>query len=219
MKSRNRLDQKKKRRRKLRRYFADKVAKYEYQMQQAFERYIIDLKSLKRKHANYFESPCKKIKELVIAQSFYQILEQESDEYLVSIKHAEDPPDIKIITNKERCVGVEITELVSEKAIEYQIKEQRGKYLDDILSWNRERFVSEIQKIINNKSEKCKNIAQGYDELVLLIFTDEPILRADRIDKYLIDVRFEHADGFDSIYLLKSYDPNRRGKVLFKIGT
>ncbi|MEH0700685.1 hypothetical protein [Vibrio owensii] len=213
------LDLKRRRRRKLKKYFEIREVERIYgekMLNMLLEEQEKTLK-LPRRHASFFETSSKTGKELSVAQSYFQILESQSDEKLVSLSLAEDPPDVEILTDNKRRIGVEITELVNAKAIELQIKEHH-KYVFELLSWNAEKFLKVLQSIISSKADKCGSVSDKYDELTLLIFTDEPMLTSETMKTYLDGASFTDSEKFSSIYILTSYEPSNKGKSLIQVG-
>lgn len=80
-----------------------------------------------REYADFFDWPDKRCKERGIAGEFVAALEREGGPKIISAKGSEpgnDPPDCMMVTETGERWGVEITELVSQKAIE---KVQRGE--------------------------------------------------------------------------------------------
>lgn len=218
MNLRRRLELRKRRREKLITYFQKKIDQCNDVAMKKMLAHWHKMKNLKRQHANAFETGNKEVKELIVAQDFFSIVERTRSDKLISIAPAGDPPDILVVTDTGERVAIEITELVNQLAIQHQVA-KNPDYLYELLSWNQEIFDSKVQQIIDTKIEACSAITEHYDELVLLIFTDEPRLRNRDLEKYLASANFEHLDKFDAVYILTSYDPNIRGKGLFKIGT
>ncbi|MCU8478945.1 hypothetical protein [Vibrio vulnificus] len=221
MNYRRRLEIKRRRRKKLDDYFHFKAEReaYEKRLQLALHEYQKVMSAMKRKHADFFESVNKETKELGIAMTFFGLLEAQIGEYLVQVQLAGDPPDVKVVTDKGTSFGIEITELVSEKAIGLDIKDKRKQYLFEILSWNAKTLKTKLEKIITTKAEKCSDIEEHYDKLVLLIFTDEPRLTSDNIKEYLTEIELPNMAPFDLVFILTSYDPQNRGYGLIQLGT
>ena len=221
MNNRQILELKKRRRKKLDVYFNRKAHReaYEKQLQLAFYEYQQKRVGMPRKHADFFETVDKGTKELSIAMTFFQLLESQLGEHLVQVQLAGDPPDVAVVTNKGTSFGIEITELVSEKAIGLDIKNKREQYLTEILSWNANTLQTKLEKIITGKAEKCASIEPTYDNLVLLIFTDEPRLTSDVIRDYLSEIKLPSLSPFDLVYVLTSYEPKINRYGLIQLGT
>ena len=180
--------------------------------------YVKKMKEMSRNHAGFFEWPDKSIKEIVIAQDLFSKLEEYSDDYLVNVMPGEDPPDVKVITSKGKTIGIEVTELVNQKAIEYQIKND-PRYHEEVVSWSKSSFNKKLSDIVSKKNRLCKNKGGNYDELSLLIFTDEPKLDSDTIESYLEGADLGSPKNFKNVYILTGYEPNKGGKVLIEVVT
>ena len=95
---------------------------------------------------------------------------------------------------------------MNERAIVTQINSQR-KYDDEMFRFDYERAVSELRRIVEAKEEKLKNIVKRFDRLILLIHTDEMLLRSDQF-KGIGSAIFPHGSTtFDHVLLLFSYGP------------
>ncbi|EPX4135594.1 hypothetical protein ACW0FU_004123 [Vibrio vulnificus] len=221
MNNRQRLEIKRRRARKLKLYRQriSEFKAFKLRFEKATENYLTKRKAMVRKHADFFETPDKTTKELLVTQSLFQMLELETKDHLVSVSLAQDPPDVAVVTRSGKKIGVEVTELVNEKAIGFDIKGKRLQYLKEILSWNVETLTAKLQRIISSKAKKCEKLPQGFDELVLLIFTDEPRLNALTIEQFTKDAKFSDIEVFQSVFILTSHDPHKQGKGLLRIGT
>ncbi|HDY7535883.1 TPA: hypothetical protein RQJ67_004514 [Vibrio vulnificus] len=221
MNYRKRIELKRRRTRKLKRYWHRRaeIEAFNIRFEEVVKDYLIKRKAMVRKHADFFEAPNKTTKELLVTQYLFQMLEVDTNEHLVNMFLAQDPPDVAVVTSSGKKVGVEVTELVNEKAIDYDIKGERLKYLKEILSWNADSITKKLQHIITTKAQKCKKLPEEFDELILLIFTDEPRLNVSIIEKFIKDAKFSDIEAFQSVYILTSYDPKKQGKGLLEIGT
>ncbi|MCA3953899.1 hypothetical protein [Vibrio vulnificus] len=215
------IELKRRRTRKLKRYWhrRGEIEAFKTRLEEVLNDYLIKRKAMVRKHADFFETPNKTTKELLVTQHLFQMLEVDTNEHLVNMFLAQDPPDVAVVTSSGKKVGVEVTELVNEKAIGYDIKGERLKYLKEILSWNADSITKKLQNIVTTKAQKCHKLPEEFDELVLLIFTDEPRLDASIIENSIKDVKFSGIEAFQSVYILTSRDPKKQGKGLLKIGT
>ncbi|MGK0545057.1 hypothetical protein ACSEE7_06080 [Halomonas cupida] len=181
-----------------------------------FREEIDKLRNLKRKHASFFDWHDKEAQEKGIGMDFFQKLEESSDEYLLNIESVEDPPDVKITTSKGRELGVEITELVDQAAIEYEIKGD-PRYCERIVSWNKENTIELLEAIIVRKDGKCEKVKDRYESLVLLIFTDEPRLESDTLKEYLHEHTWPETMYIDEAYILTGYEPGHGTKCLIRL--
>jgi hypothetical protein len=153
-----------------------------------------------RDHAGFFHWPDKLVKEGGIANEFAAALAREGGHQIASGKQippGQDPPDFEMTTETGEHWGVEITELVSQKAIEATA---RNKLVHAI--WSNDGLIAALRAIVTDKDH-----AKGgpYDRYVLVVHTDEDDLRADRLQNVLGNQIFETRLITD-IYLLTSYD-------------
>jgi hypothetical protein len=177
---------------------------------------IEKLKALQRNHASFYNWHDKEIQELGIAQDFFQKLEEISNDKLVSIKNAEDPPDIGVVTKSGRNIAIEITELVDQKAIEYEIKGD-SRYSERVVAWNKENTIEAVTNIINKKDTLCERVPKEYDTTTLLIFTDEPRLTSDNLKEYLKETKWPDTNHINEVYILTGYEPIYDTKCLIKL--
>jgi hypothetical protein len=183
---------------------------------EVFREEIDKLRKLKRNHASYFNWHDKEVQEKGIGMDFFQKLEESSDEYLLKIESAEDPPDVKITTSEGRELGVEITELVDQAAIECEIKGD-PRYCERAISWNKENTIDLLEAMIVRKDGKCEKAKDRYESLVLLIFTDEPRLESDTLKEYLHGHKWPETKYIDEAYILTGYEPRYGTKCLIRL--
>ena len=183
---------------------------------EVFQEEIEKLRKLKRNHASFFNWHDQEVQEKGIGMDFFQKLEESSDEYLLNIESAEDPPDVKITTSEGRELGVEITELVDQTAIEYEIKGD-PRYCERVVSWNKENTIDLLEAIIIRKDGKCEKVKEKYETLVLLIFTDEPRLESDTLKEYLQGHTWPATTYIDEAYILTGYEPRHGTKCLIRL--
>ena len=174
------------------------------------------LNELKRNHADYFEWHDKAVKELNIGLAFFRKLEELGSQTLRNIDNAEDPPDVKVTVEGGDIIGVEITELVDQKAIELEIKKD-SNYCFHVVGWDEKNTLEAIQRIITEKDSKCRAVPEYYETVSLLIFTDEPKLPIDTLDRYLKSYQPIELKNIDNVYILTGYDPKHGDICLRKI--
>lgn len=211
------LEIKRKRKRKMEAYLANKK---NGEAADIIRRSVRDgleyMKNRKRKHADYFEANSKVSKEIGVVRDFLDVLCYESDDYYVSLMPASDPPDVKAVMNSGKEIYFEVTELVNEKAIEKQIVES-DEYCREILVWDKDKFSQKINEICGLKNKKCQKVFKEGRRVILLLFTDEPRLNSETIRDYLKEFEFDFENFFDDIYILTGYEPVSKGCVAMKI--
>jgi hypothetical protein len=95
-------------------------------------------------------------------------------------------PDYQLTTNAGAVWGVEVTELVSQKAIE---QTKRGKNV--MALWPEEELIEKFQTLVAGK-DKPENVSGGpYDRYVLLVHVDECMLTTERLSAALGGLIFE----------------------------
>ena len=170
----------------------------------------------RRAHADHFDWPDKGLKEWGIAQTFKEELERDcADEIESSQQHPggkNDPPDYRLTMKSGETWGVEITELVDQKAVKKT--KRAGESVFPV--WSDEQLVAKFRKFVSRK-DGARNVGGGlYDQYVLLVHVDEPDLEAARLSKLLGVMTFKMR-LIDRIYVLVSYDPRTQRYPLLKL--
>jgi len=173
------------------------------------ERIVEILKRL-RPYAPFWEFPDKSTKEYGIVKDFIDALSGIGVlPYRQIVAQKPDPPDFKATDHSGRAIGVELTELVSEEAIRENIK-VKGKQEHYVYKdWTPADFICAVQERLDNKAHKQYN-GGPYDELHLVIFTDEPVLTYEECEKLLKAHVFKTANQLRRAYVLFSYDPGSK---------
>ncbi|RQW64346.1 hypothetical protein [Vibrio viridaestus] len=104
------IELKRRRTRKLKRYWhrRDEIEAFKTRLEEVLNDYLIKRKAMVRKHADFFETPNKTTKELLVTQHLFQMLEVDTNEHLVNMFLAQDPPDVAVVTSSGKKVGVEV---------------------------------------------------------------------------------------------------------------
>jgi hypothetical protein len=129
-----------------------------------------------------------------------------------------DPPDTLLVLANGRRIGIEVTELVDEKAIRKANRKKRaGLPFDyDCANWNSNRATQSLLSQIAAKDVKLASASEAYDELLLVIVTDETMMdestAALAVSGVSISTRF-----FDRAFLVLSYHP-AADKLIFPDG-
>ena len=185
-----------------------------------FQQYIEDVKNSRREHASFFDAPRKyrATKELSIGMHLFQYLEgQEGDRYFDDFDNAEDPPDISAISSDGQKIGVEITELVSNEAIQAQIRGDRAAQVADMVKWPNERIIESIQERIDSKNDVSPDIKAKYQRFILLLHTDEFSLTYTNVEQAINGKVWGNTENLDEGYLLFSYDPFTKSYPVLKL--
>jgi hypothetical protein len=127
---------------------------------------------------------------------------------LKNVTTGPNPPDC--LAQTDGCeISIELTELVDGKAIGIAKREGRTSFNDSErfrnAQWDADRFLKEINTLIDRKNCTYTKRGQRYD--CLLIYTAEPWLLPNDVVGWLRDIEFESRESLRSVYLLMSYDP------------
>jgi hypothetical protein len=170
-----------------------------------------------RGYAGFFDWPDKSAKEYGIAYEFIKALEREGGPRITSAQRhgsGDDPPDCTLITGTGQRWGLEITELVSQKAIEVT-KRGGAAYA----TWPDSALIDRVGALIARKDIPAAKVKGGpYDRYVLLIHTDEFFLSAGRLQALLGNQIFK-TSLIDHVYVLVSYDPHVQHQPLLSFTT
>lgn len=112
----------------------------------------------------------------------------------------EDPPDCEAVIGGCRC-GIEVTELVHEKALRRSLKGDHCHFL-----WDRASFLAKVQALIIRKDRPECLRGGSYERYVLVIHTDEFYLGRDEVRAFLEDAVF-CADLITDALIGLSYHP------------
>ncbi len=126
-----------------------------------------------------------------------------------------DPPDCEALTQDNKRVAIEVTELVREEAIR-AFKAGHDHVMAD---WDEESFLSAVLILIEKKDRKFDALKGGPypGGHILVIFTDEPLLNRKNVAKYLQKEVFPATDNLTQIFFLIAYDPQIETYPCFEI--
>lgn len=127
-----------------------------------------------------------------------------------------DPPDFEALDAEGRRVAIEVTELVSEAAIQAH----KAGAVYDFAVWDQDSFLNALTESIGRKDAKFPRLkespyAGGYE---LVVFTDEPMLSRDTIEGFLRDRTFP-VKYLTRAILLKGYDPGVKRCPVYELTT
>lgn len=111
----------------------------------------------------------------------------------------EDPPDCEAMVDGLAC-GIEVTELIHQKALERSLKEPRQYAI-----WTPVTFRAELQRIITHKDKPWKG--GPYARRYLVIVTDEFMLMRDWVTPALQGATFQ-AQHLTDVLLGLTYHPS-----------
>lgn len=166
-----------------------------------------------KKYASFRDWSEKAVKERRIVCDLLEAIEARCERHkVVKVKSVRfDPPDcIGRLLNGE-FVGFEVTELVDQKTIEIN---RRGRRVWK--EWTRRELLAKLRKIVRNKDSKIYH-GGPYTSIILVIHTDEPLLRPTDFDSVLCDQAIFHCKQITDAYLLLSYNPGLKSYPYFKL--
>jgi hypothetical protein len=172
-----------------------------------------------RGYANYFGWAANRdLEEWGVMQCLRESLESQGQPFcylnLTIRGRPNDPPDFEARDADGRRVAVEVTELVSEEAI----RAHKTGSVYDFAVWDRGALVSNLTRTIARKDGKYPQLKDppydgGYE---LVVFTDEPMLSRESVEKFLSGHVFE-ATHLSRVMLLLGYDPGVQRCPLYKL--
>jgi hypothetical protein len=170
-----------------------------------------------RGYADFFDWPDKSVKEWGIAQTFVGELRRVQGTDVRSGKQhpggANHPPDFQLTTEAGEIWAVEITELVSQEAIEAT---KRGHSV--VAAWSDEVLNMQFEQLLYKK-DRPENVKGGpYDRFMLLVHVDEVMLSREQLERALGHRSFR-TRLIDDIYVLMSYDAHHQSYPLLSFST
>ncbi len=171
---------------------------------------------LPRKHADFFNWGNKETKERSICYKFTQYLFDTNGEVFDLVSLGGDPPDC-IAKTKNTEVGIEVVELVDQKAIEDRIRLK--KHWVHQQAWTTEKLMENLNKLIQGKDSPKKKVEllRKYERYIALIHTDEPELTAQDFDALFSSNHIKSTDLVTEAYILFSYDPQTRNYPIRRV--
>jgi hypothetical protein len=141
----------------------------------------------KRKKNSYWVWPDRPVEERGIAT---ELLRQAGADVagMRSREQGEQPPDCEA-TLDGRCSGVEVTELIHQRALERSLRALRQPKKSPVyFEWDNSTFVAALKKCIDAKDRAWNG--GPYERRVLVIHTDEFVLDRDTVSRFLEGARF-----------------------------
>jgi hypothetical protein len=167
-----------------------------------------DLKALaaliarQRQYAGFFAFGDKQATERTVAQELTVALRMAGFEDLPTFVGADrDPPDLVGETTFGGKVGIEITEAVSQDAVEANAQ-SRAVYRH----WQTGEFAQLLSRRISEKDAKVFH-GGPFERLILCIHTDEPEITHERAMSEAAKIETMRLHQIHAVYLLLSYDP------------
>ena len=165
-----------------------------------------------RGYAGYWEwAVDRKLAEMAVGEALARHLSlAEGLEIELARSLDDDPPDVEIVTANGHCLGIEVTELVDQKAA------QRGRYIKQTggestssAYWDAVRLASEVELRVRQKDKKLSKCRSRFDEMTLAIATDEPMITLELVNSALA-AAIQRPQNIDRVFLLLGYHPDHR---------
>jgi hypothetical protein len=165
-----------------------------------------------RGYASFFGWPIDRdLEEWAVANILHEALLAKSASFFCGLKgrgRGNDPPDCEAADPNGRRVAIEVTELVSGKAIQAYKRGETYEWAD----WSQEEFLSALSGLLVEKALRRVKLKEGpYDGgYVVIVYTDEPMLQVEKVRALLQGSALSKPEGIDRAFLLLSYDPRTR---------
>jgi len=166
-----------------------------------------NIRQKKRGYSDFFAWPeDRQLEEWAIVDSLKESLEKANAGFfnsLIARGRGNDPPDCEALLVEGGKLGIEVTELVDPDAI----MAYKSGNTDQWAQWSEHKLLKSITQRLEVK-EASKNIKGGpYEQYVLVIHTDEPLLSYDYAYPLLSHHHFKFYSLINRAFLLMSYDP------------
>jgi hypothetical protein len=164
-----------------------------------------------RGHADYWEWPRNRPGgEVNAARILYNFLSLSDDQIRGKLSPvSSDPPDVLLCTDAGRRIGIEDTELVDPDAIKAtKLQKKQGLSVQELWPvWTLHEMAQMLTARIQLKDAKLSRVVTEYDELWLVIKTDEGMITeafaASAIKQLIVSVKH-----LSKAYLLVGYHPS-----------
>lgn len=169
----------------------------------------------RRNYAAFWDWPEKSTKEAGIMRGFLEARDALGlPRYAKVEAFKPDPPDFVARDPSGHAIAIELTELVSQEAIQANIgtSMQERVYRD----WRREEAIAVLEARLADKDNKEFH-GGPYDEIHVVIHIDEPILSPSEYIPFLSEISFAPCQQIARAFVLFSYDPMTEGYPLVEL--
>jgi hypothetical protein len=160
----------------------------------------------KRGYSDFFAWPVdRQLEEWAIVDSLKESLEKANAGFfnsLVARGRGNDPPDCEANLFEGGKLGIEVTELVDPIAI---LAYKNGDTSQQA-EWSEAKLIKSITHRLRAKDISTNLKGGPYDQYILVIHTDEPLLSFDYTYPLLSNMQFQYYSLIDRAFLLMSYD-------------
>jgi hypothetical protein len=146
----------------------------------------------------------KKMKESGIIKALFDSMEANAQGAYLNPRPGPNSPDFVAEDLKHNPVAVELTELVSQEAIEANLKGHEI-YRD----WRPSEVINRIEEILKEKGAKSYH-GGPYSKIILVIHTDELVISSREYIPILKNHIFGPLKQIDEVYFIFSYESNSK---------
>lgn len=155
-----------------------------------------------RRYASFFEWPDRQRAELGVVEEWIATLSARGERHFRDPRSLEpDPPDCVCLNEAGAQVAVEVTEIVCSTAAQLNARGQQV-----YRNWQPGELRDHIAAQLAQKDGKVFH-GGPYAEIIVCMFTDEPVLDIGRLASELADETFGPFHQITSAYILTSYSP------------
>jgi hypothetical protein len=166
-----------------------------------------------RTYAAFRELGPKELKEVDTVRDLFNSLKESGDLQYRGLRGSlADPPDCIAVNGLGHCVGIEVTEFVSEEAIRLNEAQRRklGRRPEIremvMAEWTEVAFLDHMTALLDDKDAKVL-IGGPFAEYIVVVHTDEPLLIRRHVEAWVADHVFGPHGQITAAYLLFSYEP------------
>ena len=163
----------------------------------------------RRKYASFWECSDQKITEWDVVCELLRSMHANGDyRYKTAVESVdEDPPDCVIRDDAGIQVGVEVTEFVDQKVVKMNEKHKKDEKAKNVYrEWSDQAVCKKIAQILQSKDAKAQRWRGLYGKAILVIYTDETVLRSFELFP-ILDAHFPGPKNIDEAYFICSYEP------------
>jgi hypothetical protein len=165
-----------------------------------------------KSYASFFEWYDKGRKELGVVEELVEALKQCSARQLHSPSaYTPDPPDCLCKNSAGQVIAIEVAEVVCQDAVRLNAQGHNV-----FRQWKPGELTAHIAHVLDKKDGKSFH-GGPYQEIIVCLFTDEPMLTVPQARAELAGQCFGPFKLLTSAYLLFSYDPTSQTYPFIKL--
>lgn len=161
----------------------------------------------RRGYADFFAWDDKQVAEHGVVGTFFEVASAEPGapfRNMMSRPAGRDPPDCEALDAQGRRLGIEVTELVDERAIQQSRHDPRFW----AATWDAGKLIQMLEERLRAKDRPATVHGGPYDEYWLVVHCDEALLSIANVREWLAGHVFARPMLLTRAYLLLSYDPS-----------